>query len=292
MVLAGIDLGGTQVRVAVAEDSGRIVGAAKTRTALVRSPEAMAEWAARNAHRIAGTRRIRAAAIGAPGPIDRSTGVLVNPPNLPSWHNVRLAEMVGQAMGCPAFIENDAQMAAWGEFNQGAGRGTRTMVYLTWSTGIGAGIVIDGRLFSGAHGSAGEVGHTIIDPSGPLDACGQRGCLEAFAGGRQIQAHTGESMAEIFQAAERGDSEAKKIIQRAATYVGIGLINLTNLFDPEMLVIGGGVSRSWKLIAPTLTAVLNSSPFIRPRRRPRLRRVRLGDRAGQVGAVEWARHNS
>ena len=291
-MLAGIDLGGTQVRVAVADEAGRIVGAAKTRTALVRSPEAMAEWAARSAHRIAGGRRLTAAAIGAPGPIDRSTGVLVNPPNLPTWHNVPLAELVGQAMGCPAFLENDAQMAAWGEFNQGAGRGTRTMVYLTWSTGIGAGIVIDGRLFSGAHGSAGEVGHTIIDPDGPLDGCGQRGCLEAFAGGRQLQAQTGESLAEIFDAAGRGDPEAKRIIQRAATHVGIGLINLTNLFDPEMLVIGGGVSRSWKLIEPTLSEVLRSSPFIRPRRRPRLRRVRLGDRAGQVGAVEWARHNS
>lgn len=269
-----------------------MLGAAKTRTALVKSPEAMAQWAARQAARIAAGRPLRAAAIGAPGPIDRSSGILVNPPNLPRWHNVRLAQLVSDAMGCPVHLENDAQMAAWGEFRQGAGRGTRTMVYLTWSTGIGGGIIIDGRLFSGAHGSAGEIGHTIVDPDGPLDACGQRGCLEVFAGGRQMQAHTGESMAEIFDAAGRGDAEARRLIERAATYVGIGLINLTNLVDPEMIVIGGGVSRSWKLIEPTLTKVLRSSPFIRPRRRPKLRRVRLGDRAGQVGAVEWARHNS
>ena len=291
-MLAGVDLGGTQVRVSVADNDGTIVGAARTRTALVRTPDAMADWVGVQGRRLAGRQKIRTVAIGAPGPIDRAAGILANPPNLPGWRNVPLARLVGEALGCRALLENDAQMAAWGEFTRGAGRGSKTMVYMTWSTGIGGGIVIDGRLFSGAHGSAGEIGHTIVDPDGPLDACGQRGCLEVFAGGRQMQAQTGESMVEIFAAAERGDPEARRIVERAATYVGDGLINLTNLFDPEVLVIGGGVSRSWKLIAPVLRRTLRSSPFITPRRRPQLRRVRLGDRAGQVGAVEWARANS
>ena len=291
-MLAGIDLGGTQVRVTVADDAGKLIGAAKTRTGLVPTPEAMAEWAAREAARLAKGGKIKAAAIGAPGPIDIQRGVLVNPPNLPNWHNVPLAARVGEAMGCPVHLDNDANLAAFGEYKQGAGQGTQVMVYLTWSTGIGGGVVINGRLFSGAHGSACEIGHTIIDPEGPLDSCGQRGCIEAFAGGRNLQRQTGESAAELFQAAEAGDREARAIVQRAATYVGYGLINLTNLFDPEVLVIGGGISRSWKLISPTLTQVLHSSPFITPRRRPRLRRARLGDRAGQVGAIEWAKANS
>lgn len=291
-MLAGIDLGGTQVRVSVADDDGHIIGAAKTRTGLVANPEAMAEWAAKQAARIAKGRKIKAAAIGAPGPIDIQRGVLVNPPNLPTWHNVPLAARVSQALGCPVHLDNDANLAALGEFQQGAGRGTRVMVYLTWSTGIGGGVVINGQLFSGAHGSACEIGHTIIDPDGPLDSCGQRGCLEAFAGGRNLQRQTGESAAELFDAAARGDAEARGIVQRAATYIGIGLINLANLFDPEMIVIGGGIGRRWALISPTLNEVLRSSPFITPRRRPKLRRARLGDRAGQVGAVEWARANS
>jgi glucokinase len=291
-MLAGIDLGGTQVRVTVAEDSGRLIGTAKTRTGLLATPQAMALWAAKEAARMARGGRIKSAAIGAPGPIDIQRGVLVNPPNLPNWHNVPLAAEVSDAMGCPVHLDNDANLAAFGEYQQGAGKGTRVMVYLTWSTGIGGGVVIDGRLFSGAHGSACEIGHTIIDPDGPLDSCGQRGCLEAFAGGRNLQRQTGESAVELFQAAEAGDREARAIVQRAATYVGYGLINLANLFDPEVIVIGGGISRSWKLISPTLDQVLRASPFITPRRRPKLRRARLGDRAGQVGAVEWAKANS
>ncbi len=290
-MLAGIDLGGTQVRVAVADNDGKLVGSAKTRTGLVPSAEKMAEWAAGEARRIARGRKIKAAAIGAPGPIDIQRGVLVNPPNLPHWHNVPLAATVSEAMGCPVHLDNDANLAALGEFHQGAGRGTRVMVYMTWSTGIGGGVVIDGRLFSGAHGSAMEIGHTIIDPDGPLDTCGQHGCLEVFAGGRNLQRQTGESAVELFQAAEKGDREALAIVNRAARYVGIGLINLSNLFDPEVIVIGGGISQSWKLVSPTLAEVLRSSPFITPRRRPKLRRARLGDRAGQVGAVEWARAN-
>ena len=163
------------------------------------------------------------------------------------------------------------------------------MVYLTWSTGVGSGLVLDGRLYSGAHGAAGEIGHTIIDPDGPLDACGQRGCVEAFCGGAALARETGESAAEIFEQAARGDERAVAIVRRAATTMGYVLINVANLLDPDLIVMGGGVTRSWGRVAPVLLSVLRSSPFIRPSRRPRLRRARLGDRVGQVGAVEWAR---
>jgi glucokinase len=288
-VLAGIDLGGTQVRVAVADDDGRVVGSAKTRTGLLDGPAGMARWAAAEARRMAPDRVFQAVAIGAPGPIDTSRGVLVNPPNLPGWQNSPLAALLTEAMGCPAYLENDANLAGLGEFHQGAGRGTRNLVYMTWSTGIGGGLIVEGELYSGSHGTAGEVGHMIVNPDGPVDGCGQRGCLEVYAGGRQLQKRTGESAAEIFDAAARGEREALRIVRDAARYVGVALINLTNLCDPDMIVIGGGVSRSWNLVEPTLSEVFRSSPFIKPARRPKLRRARLGDRAGQVGAVEWAR---
>ena len=277
------------MRIAVADGRGHVVGSAKTRTGLLEGPRGMAEWAAREARRIARGRRLRSVAIGAPGPIDSRRGVLVNPPNLPGWQNSPLAAILTEAMGCPAHLENDANLAGLGEFHQGAGRGTRNLVYITWSTGIGGGLVVDGELYSGSHGAAGEIGHMVLDPDGPVDGCGQRGCLEVFAGGRQLQKRTGESAAEIFEAAERGEREALEIVTTAARYMGVALVNLTNLCDPDMIVIGGGVSRSWKLVEPTLSAVLRSSPFIKPARRPKLRRARLGDRAGQVGAVEWAR---
>jgi glucokinase len=197
--------------------------------------------------------------------------------------------MLETAVGAPVYLENDANLAGLGEFHHGAGRGTRSMVYLTWSTGIGGGLIVDGQLISGAHGSAGEVGHMILDPDGPLDSCGQRGCLEAFAGGHMLASQVGRSAAEIFDAAARGDQACRQVVIRAARYVGYALINLTNLLDPEVIVIGGGVSRSWTLVHPTLIETLRSSPFIKPARRPRVRRARLADQAGQVGAIEWAR---
>ena len=290
-MLAGIDLGGTQVRVALARSDGKLVASVKTKTPLLGTPQAVVDWAASEIERLRGREKVRAITIAAPGPIDVKRGILVNPPNLHGWHNVPLAAMLHRATGAKAFVANDADMAGLGEFHQGAGRGTRNMVYITWSTGVGGGLIIDGKLHRGAHGTAGEIGHMIIDPNGPLDQCGQRGCLEAFIGGANLARETGHTAAELFAAATRGDAHARRIVEGAAHYMGMALISLTNAIDPEMFVIGGGVSRSWALVQPTMVETLRSSPFIKPARRPRLRRARLGDRAGQVGAVEWARIN-
>jgi glucokinase len=290
-VLAGIDLGGTQVRVALARSDGNLVASVKTKTPLLGTPQAIVDWAAAEIDRHRGREKVRSIAIGAPGPIDIKRGVLVNPPNLPGWRNVPLAAMLARATGAKVLVANDADMAGLGEFHRGAGRGTRNMVYITWSTGVGGGLIIDGKLHRGAHGTAGEVGHMIIDPNGPLDQCGQRGCLEAFIGGANLARETGHPAAELFAAAAGGNQHARMVVERAAGYMGMALISLTNAIDPEIFVIGGGVSRSWALVEPMIVKTLHSSPFIKPARRPRVRRARLGDRAGQVGAVEWARIN-
>ena len=289
-MLAGIDLGGTQVRVALARSDGRLVASIKTRTALLPTPQAMVDWAAAQIDRHRGREKVRSITIAAPGPIDIKRGMLVNPPNLP-WQNVPLVALMGRATGARVNLANDADMAGLGEFHHGAGRGTRNMVYITWSTGVGGGLIIDGKLHRGSHGTAGEIGHMIIDPNGPLDNCGQRGCLEAFVSGTALARQTGLTAAELFAAAAGGDRQALLVVEGAARYMGIALISLTNALDPEIFVMGGGVSRSWGLVYPTMIATLRSSPFIKPARRPRLRRARLGDRAGQVGAVEWARLN-
>jgi glucokinase len=289
-MLAGIDLGGTQVRVALARSDGRLVASIKTKTNLLPTPQAMVDWAATEIDRHRGREKVRSITIAAPGPIDLKRGVLVNPPNLP-WQNVPLVALMGHATGAKVHLANDADMAGLGEFHHGAGRGTKNMVYITWSTGVGGGLIIDGKLHRGAHGTAGEVGHIIIDPNGPLDNCGQRGCLEAFVSGTALARETGRPAAELFASAKRGDRGARAVVEKAARYMGIALISLTNAIDPEMFVVGGGVSRSWSLIYPMMIATLRSSPFIKPARRPLLRRARLGDRAGQVGAVEWARIN-
>src|ERR1700686_3292174 len=285
-MLAGIDLGGTQVRVALARSDGNLIASVKTKTALLGSPQALVDWAAAEIDRHRGREKVRSITIAAPGPIDLKRGVLVNPPNLP-WKNVPLAAMLARATGAKVHLANDADMAGLGEFHHGAGRGTRNMVYITWSTGVGGGMMIDGKLHRGGHGTAGEIGHMVIDPNGPLDTCGQRGCLEAFVGGANLARETGHTAAELFGAAAQGNAHARMVVERAARYMGIALISLTNVIDPEMFVIGGWGARREPAIAKTPP----SSPFTKPARRPRVRRARLGDRAGQVGAVEWARIN-
>ena len=290
-MIAGIDLGGTQVRVAVARSDGRIVATSRNSTAFLRTPRRVVEWATEQITRLSEGEPVQVVGIGAPGPADPARGVVVNPPNLPGWRNVPLTAMVREVMGCPAHLENDANLAGLGEHRHGAGRGTGTMVYITWSTGVGAGLILNGRLFSGAHGAAGEVGHMILDPHGPLDTCGQRGCVEAYCGGGALARATGTTAAALFDDAAGGNGDATAIVRDAATQMGYALINVANLFDPEMIVVGGGVTRSWRQVAPVMEKVLRSSPYIRPNRRPRLRRARLGDRAGQVGAVEWAREH-
>lgn len=278
------------MRVALARSDGRLIASVKTKTHTLPTPQAMVDWAAAEIDRHRGREKVRSITIAAPGPIDLKRGVLVNPPNLP-WKNVPLVALMSRATGAKVNLANDADMAGLGEFHHGAGRGSRNMVYITWSTGVGGGLIVDGKLHRGAHGTAGEIGHMIIDPNGPLDNCGQHGCLEAFVSGTALARETGRSAAELFAAAARGDRHARTVVERAAHYMGLALISLTNVIDPEIFVIGGGVSKSWALIQPTMLETLRSSPFIKPARRPRLRRSRLGDRAGQVGAVEWARIN-
>ena len=290
-MIAGIDLGGTQARVAVARSDGRIAATRKVRTPDLGGPEQLVAWVARTLDQLRGSQRVRSIAIGSPGPIDLKRGILVNPPNLKGWRNVPLQAMLGEVTGAVVHLENDANLAGLGEFHQGAGRGSRNLVYITWSTGVGSGLIVEGKLYRGSHGTAGEFGHTILDPDGPVCTCGQRGCLEQLAAGHGIASQAGRPAMEVFAAAGQGDPQARMIVTKAAVYMGLGLINITNVMDPDVIVIGGGIVQSWGLVQGVLRETLASSPFIKPARRPKLRRARLGDRAGLTGAVEWARAN-
>ena len=291
-MIAGIDLGGTQVRVAVAAGDGRIIGSTKASTPELGGPAGMVEWARENAEQLVAGGRIEVVGIGVPGPSDPRSGVLVNPPNLVGWPpGVPLRAMLEEAFGAPVHLENDANLAALAEFKRGAGRGLRNLAYVTWSTGIGAGLILDGRLYSGTHGSAGEVGHMVLDPAGPECFCGQRGCTEAYASGNSIARRAGRPAREVFAAAQAGDPEAAAIVEHAARMVGLALLNLANLVDPEMIILGGGITESWSLVEGWLSEPLLSSPFVTPNRRPRIVRAELGADVGLVGAVEWAIEN-
>jgi glucokinase len=306
----GIDVGGTNLRVALGSESGEIMDRQHRDT----RPEAgsdegirtlaamMAELA--SAHDLTMS-DVGSAGVGVPGPTDPVRGVLFDPPHLPGWHNVPLARLLEEATGIPTHLENDAQLAAYGEFHRGAGRGSRHLVFITISTGIGGGIIIDRKLYSGAGGTAGEVGHVIVDPDGPLCSCGRRGHLEALASGtslariaaERIAAGETSSMAalekitaqDIGHAADAGDGLALSILQDAGWLLGRSFGGLVNILDPEVLVLGGGVIQIGPRLLDHLYAGIKEQAFESTYSHVRITTAELGQDAGLIGALEWAR---
>jgi glucokinase len=264
-----IDLGGTKIYSAVLDAHNRVqsedfraTGAEDGCEAVLDRLEASLRTSVEKAGR--NIADLMGAAIAAPGPVSAGDGHIINPPNLPGWGDVALGPLLAERLGVPMSVENDANAAALGEYIDGAGRGAACLIYVTLSTGIGGGIVIDGRLFRGPDGAAGEIGHMVIRPGGPLCGCGNQGCLEALASGtalaregrnalavgrapglsRIVAKDGAEVTAELVaQAAAEGDSESAAIIERAAEMLGLGFGNLVNLLNPDVIVVGGGASR-------------------------------------------------
>lgn len=313
MTYVGIDLGGTRLRVAIAGASGSIKHVVRHPTEAAWGPEHVItrivkaiEGALRHQH--VKPADVAAIAIGMPGPANGRTGVVLSPPNLPGWRDVPIAEILAQRTGIRTFLENDANLAAFGEARVGAGKGASHLAYVTVSTGIGAGFVLDGRLYSGSSGVAGEVGHIVIEPDGPLCNCGNRGCLEAIASGTaiaraalevlstrtrtELRRHAGANRpnaADVVRAARSGDQVACRLLDRAGTALGFGMGTLVNLLNPELLILGGSVMKAGRLITRPMQAALVASSWESARRGLRIVAPALGQNAGLVGAVEWAR---
>ncbi len=308
----GVDIGGTKLLAVVATAGGSPLGRFRLATESLAAPDVVLRQAVEcvdGALRAARLTRadIRAAGLAIAGPTDFERGVVTESPNLPAWHDVAAAGIAGEALGLPAFLDNDANAAALGEHRFGAGRGLRHMVYLTVSTGIGGGIIIDGRLYRGASGSAGEFGHMVMQPEGPLCNCGNRGCLEALASGTAIEREARAAAAEgrspglaravagremtahiVEQAAEAGDAEAAAIIERAARAFGVGLAAIVNALNPETIVVGGGISKMGKRYLAPAEAAMRAHAFDLPARAVSLRVSALGDDAAALGAVALA----
>ncbi len=313
-LVIGIDLGGTKTSTALVDCSGRIIAHDYQKTRVAEGQEAVIGSMLDGARRVmaqAGVTRaqVAAAGIGAPGPLEIETGVVVAPPNLPDWERVPLKQLVEDGLGITAFIENDANAAALGEYRFGAGRGTRHMIYVTVSTGIGGGLILDGRLYHGASGMAGEVGHTTLVPYGPLCGCGNRGCLEALASGTSIARRARERIARgvptlmadlaggdleritaklVAEAADRGDTEAQDILAEAMDYLGIGMANLVNLFNPQVIVIGGGLTNIGEALFEPVRRAIDRHAFPAPAQAVRVVRAELGDDVGVLGAAAVA----
>lgn len=305
-----IDLGGTKLRSIVADGSGRVlasdIGFSHTKDGLEAVLDRMTASLQASLEE-AGVEKSELAALGiaSPGAVDSSRGIVPSAPQLPGWRDVPLARLMEERTGLPVRLENDATAAALGEHRFGAGRGSRYMIYLTVSTGIGGGIIIDGELYSGTSGAAGELGHVVIDLHGPPCGCGSRGCLESLASGTAIArrgkevVERGESetlarlsreggpvTAEMMQrAAEMGDEASTEAFRQAGEYFGVALAGFVNIFNPEVIVIGGGVARAGDLILVQARATMEALAMDQPLRDVRLALSELGDLGGALGMI-------
>ncbi len=306
----GIDLGGTSTRAAVGLKDGTLLATHKLPTFAAEGPDhviATIVEAAEIACAMAGVDMGEVAAWGvaAPGPVDRYDGSVYDPPNLPGWRTVPLQALLAERTGKPVRVGNDANLAGVAEWRHGAGRGASDVVYLTISTGIGGGVIAGGRLLVGRIGAAGELGHMTVDYHGPLCKCGNKGDLESLASGTAIARMAREELAagtespwthkgrevsavDVVAAAQAGDAVSCAIIARVADALGAGAVNIVNVFNPEVIVIGGGVAQAGDLLfAPIRAAVANYAMRLAAQD-VRIVPAEFGDNAGLVGAVSLA----
>ena len=244
--------------------------------------------------------------VAAPGPINPFEGVIYTAPNIAGWENLPLASHLEKEFKTPVFLGNDANLAALAEWSFGAGQGHNHLIYLTISTGIGGGVIVDGKLLLGAKGLAAEMGHVTLVPDGPLCGCGKRGHLEAVASGTAIARWAREQLAggsrseflqdnnlttkELATAAKKGDKLAISAFNRAGYFIGLALASFLHIFNPTMVVFGGGVSRSGKLILEPIRDTLQDR-VISPQYLDNLTitTAELGDEVGLLGALALAR---
>lgn len=306
----GVDLGGTKIAVGLVRE-GRVVASLSTDTEADGGPNHVIGRILRAIDDLlvqqrVDRRQVAGIGVGAPGPLDSRTGTVITAPNLPGWDHVPLRDIIAESLDLPAAIENDANAAALGEARFGAARGAANMIFVTVSTGIGGGIVINHKLMTGATGAAGEIGHMVLDVNGPRCGCGNYGCWEALASGtaiardarRAVEAGQRTAIAmmaqgssegitarTVYLAAIEGDRVAQHILGQASFYLGVGFTNLLNLYNPEVIVIGGGLAKMGDLlIGPALDHV-RARAFAPAVQAVRFAPAALGDEAGVLGAA-------
>jgi glucokinase len=301
-----VDLGGTHLRAALVDDAGRILKQLKQETPKGDSALCIVNALVNAAQQWESDKLpVVAAAIMVPGAVDCDKAVVLQAPNLPSLVNFELKAELERRLGWPVFIENDANAAAVGEMWMGAARGCCDVISVTLGTGVGGGVILDGKLWRGSHGSAGEIGHTTVDPfSGLKCKCGNTGCLELFASATAIVRMTRENLslfpestlksegltaAKVYEAGRNGDELALAVFQRFGMYLGIGLANLINLIDPQIIVISGGAVNGWDLFAPEMYRQVEERAFRTTAQQVKIARAECGDNAGLLGAARLAR---
>jgi glucokinase len=311
-LLASVDLGGTNTVCALASDAGQVLAERTFPTASHEGPPAVLDRIGAVLEVLARESGVSMSAVGmgVPGLVDRARGATLFLPNLPTqWRGVDVAGILGGRLGCPVYLLNDVRTATLGELTYGCGRGVGTLLFFALGTGVGGGVVVDGRLRLGALGAAGEMGHQTIDPDGRLCGCGNRGCLETVASGPAITAEgvwlmlagraphlhrlchgqPGEVTPKLMaEAAEAGDEAVLDAIRRIAGWLAIGIANVVQALYPDLVVLGGGVSGMGPVLLDAIRSGVRSRIGMFPAHDLRIERSALGDKAGLYGGVALA----
>jgi glucokinase len=303
----GIDLGGTNLKLGLVTPQGDLRHALSRPTEAERGPDHVLGLMADAVRDICREARfpladVGAVGVGAPGPLDTKTGTVVFAPNLPGWRDIRVRDRLEALLGRPVVLENDANVAGYGEFRCGAARGVRNMFLLTLGTGIGGGIVLGGRLFRGTTDTGAELGHIIIERGGRPCGCGAKGCLEAYASATAVVARTRERIAagrtsvlaprradlsckDVFDAAAAGDPLAAEIVRETADCLGVGIASLLHVLNPEMVVLTGGMMGAGEAFLEEVRRTVRATAFERAYEACSIRWSALGGDAGVLGAA-------
>lgn len=306
----GIDLGGTNIKVGVVDENYNIVGRSNIKTNLPRPAEEIADSIVEGVKLACEDAKISVSdvnsiGIGTPGTANRDTGIVLYSCNL-GFNNFDLGGILSKKLGTEIFVENDANAAAFGEVVNGAGKGYKNVVVITLGTGVGGGVIIDGKIYTGFNFCGAELGHTVIEYNGRQCSCGRKGCFEAYSSATALINFTKEAMEadkntkmwEIagsvdgidgktaFDGMRAGDKAAKEVVDKYINYLGCGLTNMVNIFQPEMLLIGGGICKEGtNLTDPLVKYIADECYCIDPNCSTKLGICKLGNDAGIIGAA-------
>lgn len=301
----GVDLGGTKIYTALATGDGEILKETIVPTEASKGHEQIVDKIKDSIKFVADGRdmsEIKAIGIGSPGPLEVKKGIIAEPPNLPFRNYNIVSELKGE-FGVPVFLDNDANAATLAEHAFGAGVGTENMVFITASTGVGGGAVLNGKIYRGSTSNALELGHTTVKYDGPVCGCGNRGCVESLASGTAISKFANKRLngntsslasyeevtaKEVFEEAVKGDLLASQVVKESIGYLGVAVANAANAFDPDMIVLGGGVINGGEIIFDIINEEMKERCLNTILENCKVVPAKLGGKAGVLGAIALA----